>query len=79
MRTELQVDVAHVRVDRVDGEVLKTTQQPVFLGHTDFPAHNFNTDKLLVRIQQVGSRVLRRVAGCALFTHRQRQYNRSLR
>lgn len=53
--------------DGVDGQVLKTAQQPVLLRHVDSFANYLEADKLLVRIEQIG----------ALFTHRQRQYNRS--
>ena len=61
--------------DRVNREVLKAAQQPVFLGYTDRAAHDFESDKLVVRIQQIRSSV---IEVAALFTHRQRQYNRSL-
>jgi len=53
--------------DGVDGEVLKTAQQPILLRHAHSLANYLEADKLLVRIEQI----------CALFTHRQRQYNRS--
>jgi hypothetical protein len=61
--------------DRIDTQILKAPEQPVFLGHADFIAHNFQTNQLLVRIEQIGRTLLKTAA---LFTHRQRQYNRSL-
>jgi hypothetical protein len=53
--------------DRVEGQVLETPQQAILLGYADFFADYLNADQLLVRIEEI-----------ALFTHSQRQYNRSL-
>jgi hypothetical protein len=54
--------------DGVDRQVLETTQQPILLRYADFLANYFKAYQLLVRIEQIRT----------LFTHRQRQYNRSL-
>lgn len=63
--------------NRVDGQVLKTTQQTILFRHADFIAHDLETDKPLVRIEQI-RRAFVQAAACALFSHRQRQYNPSL-
>jgi len=52
--------------DRIQRQVLKTTQNTILLRNADLVAHYFDAYQLLVGIEQI-----RR----ALFTHRQRQYN----
>ena len=64
--------------DRVDRKILKTAQQTVLLRNADFVAHYLETYQLLVRIEQIRRAIFRAAASCTLFTHRQRQYNRSL-
>ena len=64
--------------DRIDGKVLKAAQETILLRDTDLVAHYFETDELLVRFEQIRSSFIKAVSGCTLFTHRQRQYNRSL-
>ena len=54
--------------DGVERQVLKTTQQAILFRHVDLLPNYLDAYQLLVRIEQIR----------ALFTHRQRQYNRSL-
>ena len=63
--------------NRVDRQVLETAQQTILFRHAHFNAQYLDTDKPLVRIEQI-RRAFFQAAACALFTHRQRQYNPSL-
>jgi hypothetical protein len=64
--------------DSINGEVLETAQQAVLLGNGHFVSHYLEIDELLVGIEQIRRARVDASAPCALFTHRQRQYNRNL-
>jgi glutaredoxin 3 len=56
---------------------LKTAKQAILFRNADFAAHYFEGDQLLVRIEQIRRAFYQAAVPCALFSHRQRQYNRS--
>jgi hypothetical protein len=64
--------------DRVDGKILKATQESIVLRHADVVAHDFQMDQLFVRIEQIRRTAVEAAICWSLVTHRQRQYNHSL-